>query len=148
MAAAKTNFPPNLKDRREKRRNKNHCQTCDTAISLKEQYTVVNDLDNGKVNKRKNAARKGAENLNHYCDDCADKRVKRGEYFIQRRADGTWGQPLNGKAKPKKAAKKTAAKAKPKAVKPKPKKAQKAKRVAKPKAEPKAAASKGDDTPF
>jgi hypothetical protein len=141
---ATAKFIPNDKPKRIATQKKNQCQMCQKKVQLKDQYTVTNDLEAGTVTKRKIGARAKnlAEGTSHYCEDCAPKRVKRGEYFIKRREDGTWGQTLNGKGKAKKAAARKAAKAKAKpakkAARPKPQK--KAKAAVKPKAKAKAAA--------
>lgn len=72
--------------RRERTRKQGRCQLCETTVPLKEQYTVVNDLDAGKAVKQKNAARKGAEKLSHYCEGCADRRVGQKQAWINARA--------------------------------------------------------------
>jgi hypothetical protein len=75
-----------ISKRRERTRKEGKCQMCKATVSLKEQYTVVNDLDAGKPVKRKNAVRKGAEHWSHYCGDCADKRVGQKQAWINARA--------------------------------------------------------------
>lgn len=113
MATATKNYPPNDLDRREKTRKAEKCQLCGTKSPLSDQFTVVNDLENGVVVKKKNAARKGAESLSHYCGDCAGKRVTQKQAWLDGRDES-----------------------------PKPKKAAKAKPAAKDKAAPKAAKGK------
>lgn len=120
---------PNLMSRRARTRKEGKCQLCETKADLKEQFTVTNDLENGVVVKKKNAARKGAETASHYCGECANKRVKQKEAWMQSaKGDGskkaTTKKAAKGKAKgAKKAGKAKAAKkankAKPKAAKPK-----------------------------
>lgn len=71
--------------RRERTRKEGKCQLCETKVDLKSQFTVTNDLENGTVNKKKNAARKGAETASHYCKDCADKRVEQKQAWVKAR---------------------------------------------------------------
>lgn len=71
---------------RDKARKAGRCQLCNAKVPLKDQFTVVNDLEAGKPVKRKNAARRGAEKLSHYCGDCADKRVKQKQAWLKARA--------------------------------------------------------------
>lgn len=125
---------PNQMSHREATRKQKRCQLCGTKVPLTDQYTVQNDLENLTVTKRKNAARKGAETMSHYCSDCADKRVTQKQAWIDSVYSGG-----NGKAKSKPAARKAAKavakpKAKPKAAKPKATAKPKAKSVRKPKA--------------
>lgn len=119
MAAATKNYPPNDKKRRESTRKRNECQLCHTKIGIKSQYTVTNDLDAGKAIK----GRKGTipEGSSHYCGDCADKRVKQKQTWLDARENGSTPKPkakatkaakATKKAPAKKAAKKPAAKAK------------------------------------
>lgn len=100
----KHNAVPNSLSHREKTRKENKCQLCGTKVQLKEQFTVVNDLESGTVKKQKNAARKGAEKMSHYCSDCAVKRVKQKETWLKTRDESSNG------SKPKSTAKKTAKK--------------------------------------
>jgi hypothetical protein len=72
--------------RRKRTRKEGKCQMCEKKVPLKDQNTVVNDLDAGKPMKRKNAARKDAEKLSHYCDGCADKRLGQKQAWINARA--------------------------------------------------------------
>jgi hypothetical protein len=72
--------------RRERTRKEGKCQLCEMKVPVKDQYTVINDLDVGKPVKQKNAARKGAEKLSHYCDGCADRRVGQKQTWIDARA--------------------------------------------------------------
>ena len=68
--------------------NPKKCETremCETTVPLKEQFTVTNDLTKGVPIKRKDAARKGAEKASHYCDGCADRRVKQKQAWLKAR---------------------------------------------------------------
>lgn len=98
----KHNAVPNSLSHREKTRKENRCQLCGTKTPLKDQFTVVNDLEEGKVKKQKNAARKGAEKLSHYCGDCASKRVKQKETWLKTREESTNGTAPKASSKPKK----------------------------------------------
>lgn len=117
----KHNDVPNSLDHREKTRKANACQLCGVKVPLKDQFTVVNDLENGTVKKQKNAARKGAEKLSHYCgpdkNDCAGKRVKQKEAWLKTREDSPAPKPKKSSAKKSSAKPKSAkkSKAKPKA---------------------------------
>lgn len=119
MATQTKNYPPNSMERRQKTRKADKCQLCGTKTDLKDQYTVVNDLEAGKPIKKKNAARRGAENLSHYCGDCADKRVKQKQAWLDsRNGDAPKAKPAAKKAaKPKAAKAKTARKGAPTAAK-------------------------------
>lgn len=77
------NYPPNLLSRREDTRKKGQCQLCRAKVDLKDQYTVENDLKAQTVTKKKNAARKGAEKMSHYCGDCATKRVDQKKAWMK-----------------------------------------------------------------
>lgn len=70
-------------EKRERTRREGKCQICEKAVPLGEQYTVVNDLENGKVVKRKNAAKR--EDKSHYCGDCASRRVKEKQAWLDAR---------------------------------------------------------------
>lgn len=121
---------PNSLSRRERTRNEGKCQLCETKTPIKNQFTVVNDLEAGTATKRKNAGAKGNENSSHYCGDCAAKRVEQKE---------AWMRSRNGETKPKgKASKKGKGKAGKKAAK-KPVK----KPLKKPAKKPKGKAKKG-----
>ena len=145
------------------------CQWCESKVELKDQYTVHNDLDansgKGAVVKKKIGARAAAviaASTSHWCADCAEKRQKMAQRWLDRRA-GIDAPPRtaakkNGSAK--KAAKapaKPAKKAKPavkapaaKAAKPAVKKPGKPKpksRVA-PKAAPASSTGGGNTEPF
>lgn len=116
----KHNDVPNSLDHREKTRKANTCQLCGVKVPLKDQFTVVNDLENGTVKKQKNAARKGAEKMSHYCgpdkNDCAGKRVKQKEAWLKTREEQSNGSSKSKAAKPKKSsAKKSSSKSKAKA---------------------------------
>lgn len=108
MATATKNYPPNDLSRREQTRKKSQCQLCRTKVPLKDQYTVENDLDANKVVKKKNAERKGAETMSHYCSDCAEKRVTQKQAWLDQRN----GSAPKKASKPKAAKKATAKKAK------------------------------------
>jgi len=101
----KHNAVPNALEHREKTRKANQCQLCGTKTPLKDQFTVVNDLEAGTVKKQKNAARKGAEKLSHYCSDCAGKRVKQKEAWLKSRDESSNGSSKSKAAKPKKSSK-------------------------------------------
>jgi hypothetical protein len=75
-----------IKERRARTRKAGKCQMCESKVPLKEQYTVHNDLGNGTVHKRKNAARKGAETASHYCAECVERRVKQKQAWLNARA--------------------------------------------------------------
>jgi hypothetical protein len=96
-------YPPNDGSRRERTRKAEKCQLCETKVPLKEQFTVVNDLDEGKPVKKKNAARRGAEKLSHYCGECATKRVKQKQAWL----DSRDGKPAAKTTTKKSSAKKT-----------------------------------------
>jgi hypothetical protein len=72
--------------RRERTRKDGKCQLCEKSVPLKEQYTVANDLKAGTASKRTDASRKGAEAASHYCGECADKRVKQKQAWLNARA--------------------------------------------------------------
>ncbi len=74
------------KKRREQTRRNGQCQLCREKVPLEEQFTLANDLEKLTVAKRKNAARKGAETMSHYCGGCADKRVKQKRAWLKARA--------------------------------------------------------------
>jgi len=154
-------FNTNSLERRMGTRKENRCQLCLTKADLDEQFTVVNDLEAGTVKKSKNASAEKNEHLSHYCGDCADKRVKRKEYWMEsvREASGPDQRGKTGSSKKKAAKKKRVRKPKGKkkaAAKPKRKRNRKsrAKSDAKPKRKrargknAKAASSDGDDEPF
>lgn len=105
----KHNDVPNSLEHRAATRKANSCQLCGTKTPLKDQFTVVNDLEAGTVKKQKNAARRGAEKMSHYCGDCAGKRVKQKEAWLKTREESANG---SAPAKPKKSsgAKKSGAK--------------------------------------
>jgi hypothetical protein len=149
------NFPPNSNKRSTDTRKKEQCQWCKTKSPLADQFTVVNDLEAndgaGKVVKQKVGKRKLPEKQSHWCGECAEKRVKMSQRWLDRRA-GKAPAPAKAKkakapakAKPAKKAAKPAAKA---AAKPKPKAAKKAPRKApaKPKADTKQKVQ--DEAPF
>ena len=156
--------PPNDLSRREKTRKAEKCQLCLTKVPLKEQFTVQNDLENLKVVVKKNAARKGAEKMSHYCGTCKDERVKLKTAWMQRtHGEGAAKKVAPKTAKPKAsktvrkakakpaAKKKVAAKPKAKATKPASKpKPRPSKRAAKKPARAAAAAKEvaGDAEPF
>lgn len=75
-----------IKERRARTRKAGKCQMCESKVPLKDQYTVTNDLEQGRPIKRKNAARKGAEAASHYCGECADRRVKQKQAWLNARA--------------------------------------------------------------
>jgi hypothetical protein len=75
-----------LNERRERTRREGKCQMCEESVPLEKQYTVTNDLKSGKAGKRKNASRKGAETQSHYCDTCAEKRVRQKQAWLNARA--------------------------------------------------------------
>lgn len=117
---------PNSLSRRERTRNENKCQLCETKTPLKSQFVVTNDLEAGKVKVSKDCTKKGRETASHYCEECKDKRVKQKSDWLATR-DGS-PKPKGkkkGKAKAKKGAKKAVKKAPKKAAKKAPKKAKK-----------------------
>lgn len=136
-AASERRTRPNLMSRRERTRKEGKCQLCEKKTPIKDQYTVVNDLDEGVATKRKNAGAKGNETSSHYCGECADKRVTQKEAWINsvRNADA--------KPKAKKGKKGAKGKAKAKAKKATKKAVKKVKKVAK-----KGKAKKGGKAPF
>lgn len=75
-----------IKERRARTRKAGKCQMCEASVSLKDQYTVTNDLDKGAVVLRRDAARKGAEAASHYCGECAERRVKQKQAWLSSRA--------------------------------------------------------------
>lgn len=154
-------FNTNSLERRMGTRKENRCQLCLTKADLDEQYTVVNDLEAGTVKKSKNASAEKNEHLSHYCGDCADKRVKRKEYWMDsvREASGPDQRGKTGSSKKKPAKKKRVRSKKGKGKKAKGKAPRKrnrksrAKSDAKPKRQrrrgkAKAASAEGDDEPF
>jgi hypothetical protein len=158
-------YNTNSLERKLGTRKENRCQLCLTKVPLDEQYTVVNNLEKGSVTKKQNADSEANEHLSHYCGDCADKRVKRKEYWMESVRDGSGpdqrGQASTGR-KRKKAPKKAKGKAtrkrsaKKAADKPKRKRTRtkaKADKAAKPrkrarKRSKKAAETGGSDEPF
>lgn len=124
------NYPPNDNTRSATTQKKEQCQWCKAKSPLSDQYTVVNDLDAnngaGEVIKKKVGKRKLPAKQSHWCPDCAEKRVKMSQRWLDRRA-GIEAKPK--KAAAKKVAKKAAKPAKPAAKKkPAARKAKKAKR--------------------
>jgi hypothetical protein len=75
-----------FKVRCERTRKEGKCQLCEKSVSLAKQYTVHNDLKQGTVRARKNAARKGVEAASHYCEECKDKRLKQKQAWLDARS--------------------------------------------------------------
>ena len=100
----------NSSERRDGTRKEGRCQLCLNKVPLTDQYTAVNNLDEGTVTKSKKgaAAKESNAHLSHYCGDCVDKRVKRKEYWMEnvREADGPDQRGQGGGRKKKKATKK------------------------------------------
>lgn len=72
----------NSRERRDGTRDAGLCQLCLEPHAIKDQYTVVNDLEAGVAKKAKNADKH--PDLSHYCADCADKRKARKEYWMEK----------------------------------------------------------------
>lgn len=117
-AASERRAKPNLMSRRERTRKEGKCQLCEASVPIKNQYTVVNDLEAGEPVARKNAGAKGQEKASHYCGECKDKRIAQKQAWINSRDGST--KPKASKKTAKKTATKKAVK---KATKPKGKKA-------------------------
>ncbi len=126
--ASKTTKPTtntNSTARKEAARKSGKCQKC--GAKTKGRSVTVN-YETGKITK--SPLGKAKDGYAYYCDDCADKKVKRYQWRIKRREEaGTTGP----KAKAKTTKAKGKAKAKATTAKPKAKKAT-TKAAAKPKA--------------
>lgn len=103
---------PNDKVRVKRTAKADKCQWCETKVELKDQFTVHNDLDadggKGRVIKKKVGSRADAvleANTSHWCSDCAEKRVKMSQRWLDRRAGVEANPRKSAAAKP---AKKTA----------------------------------------
>lgn len=108
MSKVAVNDPPNLIKRRVDTKKKDQCQLCRTKVKISDQFTVVNDLDNNVPVKKKVGTR-DIGTLSHYCGDCAKKRVKQKQAWLDQRDDAP---KKAAKPKAKKAAAKPKAKAK------------------------------------
>lgn len=83
--ASTGHFPPNDLTRRQRTRKENRCQLCEAKVPLKDQYVVVNNLEDGSVSAHKDASKPSRETMSHYCADCKDKRLKQKQAWLDAR---------------------------------------------------------------